>query len=66
MMSADPGRGAAAALAAAASAVAVLPAAIAEAAANPARAADAKLDARRKGPELLAFAEVKPARRSMT
>lgn len=46
-----------------ATAVAALPAPIAAAAANPARADDAKLDARRKGPELLAFAGVKPGQR---
>lgn len=39
------------------------PQAIAAAAASPARAADAKLDARRKGPELLAFTEVKPGQK---
>jgi len=31
--------------------------------ANPARTADAKLDARRKGPEIVAFAEVKPGQK---
>jgi len=31
--------------------------------ANPARAADAKIDARRKGPDIAAFAEVKPGQR---
>ncbi|WP_296597448.1 methyltransferase [Phenylobacterium sp.] len=31
--------------------------------ANPARAADAKIDARRKGPEIVALAEVKPGQR---
>jgi predicted methyltransferase len=30
---------------------------------NPARAADAKLDARRKGPDIVAFAEVKPGQK---
>jgi len=42
---------------------AALPPPIAAVAANPARAADARLDARRKGPELLAFAEVKPGQK---
>ena len=42
---------------------AALPQPIAAAAANPARAADTKSDARRKGPELLAFAEVKPGQK---
>ena len=36
---------------------------LAAVAANPARAADLKNDARRKGPELLAFAEVKPGQK---
>jgi predicted methyltransferase len=57
----------AAALAAALSgplaAAAALPKPIAAAAASPARGDDAKLDARRKGPELLAFAEVKPGQK---
>ena len=44
-------------------AVAALPAPIAKVAADPARADDAKLDARRKGPELLVFAEVKPGQK---
>ena len=44
-------------------AAAALPQPIATAAANPARTDDAKLDARRKGPELLAFAEVKPGQK---
>ena len=50
---------AAAAVAIPLTAVAALPRPIAAAAASPARADDAKLDTRRKGPELLAFAEVK-------
>ena len=54
---------AAAALAVPAGAFAAVPAPIAKVAANPARAADAKLDARRKGPELLAFSEVKPGQK---
>ena len=49
-----------AALAAPAAAFAALPASVV---ANPARAADVKNDARRKGPELAAFAEVKPGQR---
>ena len=44
-------------------ATAALPRPIAAAAANPARANDAKLDARRKGPELLAFSDVKPGQK---
>lgn len=39
---------------------AALPASVA---ANPARAGDAKLDARRKGPDIVAFAEVKPGQK---
>jgi predicted methyltransferase len=54
---------AAAALAAPITASAALPQPVAAAAANPARGADARLDARRKGPELLAFAEVKPGQK---
>jgi predicted methyltransferase len=54
---------AAATLAAPLGAHAALPQPIAAAAANPARAQDAKLDARRKGPELLALAEVKPGQK---
>src|SRR3954471_14746238 len=42
---------------------AALPQPIASAVANPARAADVKSDVRRKGPELLAFAEVKPGQK---
>jgi len=57
----------AAALAAAftlpAAADAALPQPVAAAAANPARAADAKKDAVRKGPDLVAFAEVKPGQK---
>ena len=44
-------------------AAAALPRPIAVAAANAARADDAKLDARRKGPELLVFSEVKPGQK---
>ncbi len=50
-------------LAAPVGALAALPQPIAAVAAHPARAADAKLDSRRKGPELLAFAEVKPGQK---
>ena len=42
---------------------AALPGPVAAVAANPARAADTKSDSRRKGPELLAFAEVKPGQK---
>ena len=52
-----------AALAFASPAAAALPKPVADAAAHPARAADVKLDARRKGPELVAFAEVRPGQK---
>lgn len=54
---------AAALLAAPSAAAATLPQPIAAAAANPARETDARSDVRRKGPELLAFAEVKPGQK---
>lgn len=50
-------------IAAPAAARAAPPSPIAAVAASPARGGDAKLDARRKGPELLAFAEVKPGQK---
>jgi len=40
-----------------------MPASIAKAAADPARAEDAKIDARRKGPEIIALAGLKPGQR---
>src|SRR4051794_15817031 len=52
-----------AALAVPMAASAALPGPIAAAAANPARAKDAEKDAHRKGPEILAFAEVKPGQK---
>ncbi|WP_293677080.1 methyltransferase [uncultured Phenylobacterium sp.] len=54
---------AAALLAAPLAAAATLPQPIAAAAASPARGTDARADFRRKGPELLAFAEVKPGQK---